>query len=32
MLDLLMLGILAVSVLLVYLLIRWCDKQVDSNE
>ena len=32
MLDLLMLATLAVSCGLVYLLIRWCQKQVDSNE
>lgn len=30
MLDLLMLGIFAVSFGLLYLLIRWCQKQVDS--
>lgn len=32
MLDLIMLAILGVSIGLVYLLIRWCQKQVDSNE
>ena len=30
MLDLLMLGIFSVSFGLLYLLIRWCQKQVDS--
>lgn len=32
MLDLLMLGILAVSFILVGLLVHWCDKQVDSKQ
>lgn len=32
MMDLLMLATLAVSVGLVWLLIRWCSKQVDSND
>ncbi|EDO61600.1 hypothetical protein CLOLEP_01997 [[Clostridium] leptum DSM 753] len=32
MLDLLMLGILAVSIALVGLLIHWCHKQVDTHE
>lgn len=32
MMDLLMIGTLAVSFDLVWLLIRWCQKQVDSPE
>ena len=32
MMDLLMLGILAVSITLVSLLIHWCHKQVDTHE
>ncbi len=32
MMDLAMLGTLAVSVGLVYLLVGWCRKQVDSEE
>lgn len=32
MMDLIMIGILAVSVGAVVLLVRWCQKQVDQNE
>ncbi len=32
MMDLAMLGTLAISIGLVFLLIKWCDSQVNNNE